>query len=83
MQLYLLFILMATLTILSPGPGVLKSVTNSLNYGFKRAFIGVIGLSTGTFCVAVLSATSLGALLAASDTGFTALIKVRIAIFVD
>ena len=71
MQLYLLFILMATLTILSPGPGVLKSVTNSLNYGFKRAFIGVIGLSTGTFCVAVLSATSLGALLAASDTGFT------------
>lgn len=71
MQLYLLFILMATLTILSPGPGVLKSVTNSLNYGFKRAFIGVIGLSTGTFCVAVLSATSLGALLAASDTAFT------------
>ena len=71
MQLYLLFILMATLTILSPGPGVLKSVTNSLNYGFKRAFIGVIGLSTGTFCVAVLSATSLGALLDASDTAFT------------
>ena len=71
MQLYLLFMLMATLTILSPGPGVLKSVTNSLNYGFKRAFIGVIGLSTGTFCVAVLSATSLGALLAASDTAFT------------
>lgn len=73
MQLYLLFILMATLTILSPGPGVLKSITNSLNYGFKSAFVGVLGLSMGVFCVATLSATSLGALLAASSTAFDVL----------
>lgn len=50
MQLYLLFILMAVLTILSPGPGVLKSISNSLNYGFKTAFIGVLGLSFGVLC---------------------------------
>ena len=71
MQLYLLFILMAVLTILSPGPGVLKSISNSLNYGFKTAFIGVLGLSFGVLCVATISATSLGALLAASNTAFT------------
>ncbi|MGL4766632.1 MAG: LysE family translocator [Formosimonas sp.] len=69
----MLFILMAVLTILSPGPGVLKSVTNSLNYGFKSAFVGVLGLSCGVFCVASLSATSLGAVLAASQTAFDVL----------
>lgn len=70
MQLYFLFVIMAVLTILSPGPGVLKSITNSLNYGFKQAFVGVLGLATGVFCVATLSATSLGALLAASTVAF-------------
>lgn len=73
MQLYFLFVVMATLTILSPGPGVLKSITNSLNYGFKSAFVGVLGLSTGVFCVATLSATSLGALLATSTLAFNVL----------
>lgn len=73
MKLYLLFVLMAVLTILSPGPGVLKSITNSLNYGFKSAFVGVLGLSFGVFCVAALSATSVGALLAASETAFNVL----------
>jgi threonine/homoserine/homoserine lactone efflux protein len=73
MNLYLLFVVMATLTILSPGPGVLKSVSNSLNYGVKRAFIGVLGLSCGVFGVAVLSATSVGAVLASSDLAFMVL----------
>ncbi|TDR32364.1 LysE family translocator [Hydromonas duriensis] len=73
MTSYVLFIIMAVLTILSPGPGVLKSVTNALNYGFKSALVGVLGLSTGVFCVATLSATSLGALLAASQTAFDVL----------
>lgn len=66
-----LFIIMSTLTILSPGPGVLKSLSNSLNYGFKSALVGICGLACGVFCVATLSATSLGALLAASSTAFT------------
>ncbi|GGP27089.1 amino acid transporter LysE [Silvimonas amylolytica] len=61
---------MAVITLLSPGPGVLKSVTNSLNYGLRRAMIGVAGLATGVFCVAALCATSLGALLAASPAMF-------------
>lgn len=66
-----LFIIMSTLTILSPGPGVLRSLSNSLNYGFKSALVGICGLAVGVFCVATLSATSLGALLAASTMAFT------------
>ncbi|AXF84807.1 Homoserine/homoserine lactone efflux protein [Ephemeroptericola cinctiostellae] len=71
MHLPLLFITMATLTILSPGPGVLRSLTNALNYGLRPALVGILGTASGTFCIATLSATSLGALLAASNNAFT------------
>ena len=72
-SLYLQFVFMAILAILSPGPGVLRSVTNALNFGFKRACIGILGLSMGVFCVATISATSLGAILGASELAFNIL----------
>lgn len=65
-----MFIGMATLTILSPGPGVLKSLTNAITYGRREAFIGILGLVCGVFCVACLSASSLGVVLASSENAF-------------
>lgn len=73
LTLYLLFIAMAALTILSPGPGVLKSVTNSLNYGWRPALSGVVGLSCGVLCVASLCATGLGMVISASTAAFETL----------
>jgi threonine/homoserine/homoserine lactone efflux protein len=70
LALYSVFVLMAVLTIVSPGPGVLKSLTNALQYGLRPALIGIAGLACGVFCVAALAATSLGALLSASATAF-------------
>ena len=70
MALYAVFVLMAVVTIISPGPGVLKSLTNSLNYGLKPAIIGIGGLTCGVFLVALLSATSLGLIISASATAF-------------
>lgn len=70
MNLYLIFVAMALMTILSPGPGVLKSLTNALNYGLQPAFVGIAGLASGVFCVAAISATGLGVLLATSPTAF-------------
>lgn len=70
MDLYVVFVLMAVLTIISPGPGVLKSLTNSLNYGLKPAIIGIGGLTCGVFLVAILSATSLGLIISASASAF-------------
>lgn len=70
MSPYPMFIGMATLTILSPGPGVLKSLTNAISYGRREAFIGILGLVCGVFCVACLSASSLGLVLASSATAF-------------
>ena len=44
MHLYLMFLAMAALTILSPGPSTLKSLTNALNHGLGAALVGMAGL---------------------------------------
>ncbi|PRC94215.1 putative threonine efflux protein [Solimicrobium silvestre] len=64
------YILIASLTIASPGPGIVLSISNSLKYGLKGAFPGIVGVAGGMFLVALASATSMGALLASSVTGF-------------
>ncbi|MDR3439475.1 LysE family transporter [Telmatospirillum sp.] len=64
------YILIASLTIASPGPGVVLSISNSLKYGLRGAFPGIIGVAGGMLLVALASATSMGALLASSVTGF-------------
>jgi homoserine/homoserine lactone efflux protein len=72
-NLYPLFLLMATATVFSPGPGVVMTLTNSLRYGIKGTFGGILGISFGAFVVAAISATSLGVVLAASALAFTIL----------
>ena len=73
MTLYPVFLLVATATVLSPGPGVVMTLTNSLRHGFRGTFGGILGLSAGALAVATLSATGLGVLLAASALAFTVL----------
>lgn len=65
-----MFLTLAGLTILSPGPSTLKSLTNALNHGLGAALIGMLGLTCGVLGVAILSATSLGVLIATSPTAF-------------
>ena len=71
MTLYPVFLLVAATTVLSPGPGVVMTLTNSLRHGFRGTFAGIVGISVGAFAVAALSATGLGVLLAASATALT------------
>lgn len=73
MKLYALFLLMATATIFSPGPGVVMTLTNALRYGFRGTFGGILGISCGALIVAAISATGLGVLLATSALAFTIL----------
>ena len=70
MELYLLFVVMAAVTVVSPGPGVLMTLSNALHYGWRETFAGILGIACGALVVAALSATSLGVLLAASSTAF-------------
>lgn len=68
--LYLLFLGIAVPTVLTPGPGVLMSLTNSIRLGVPRATPGIIGVALGTLMIAALSATGLGVILAASPTAY-------------
>lgn len=73
MKLDPLFLLMATLTVLSPGPGVVMTLTNALRHGRNETLGGILGVATGALVVAAISATGLGLLLATSALAFTAL----------
>lgn len=64
------YLLIASLTIASPGPGIVLSISNSLKYGLTGALPGILGVAGGMFLVAIVSATSMGALLASSVTAF-------------
>lgn len=67
MEHYFLFLTMASVTVLSPGPGVTLTLTNSIRYGMYETFGGILGIAIGAFIVAAISATGLGLLLAASS----------------
>lgn len=63
MENYLLYIFVAAVTILSPGPGILLTVSNSIKYGIKGALTGILGTALGMSCVAFISASSLAVFL--------------------
>ncbi|WP_405118418.1 LysE family translocator [Pseudomonas leptonychotis] len=73
MHLYLLFLVVAAVTVLSPGPGVVMTLTNALRFGVRGTFGGILGIAFGALIVAAISATSVGVLLATSAVAFTTL----------
>ncbi|MBD9609222.1 homoserine/homoserine lactone efflux protein [Pseudomonas sp. PvR086] len=73
MNSYGLFVLFATLTILSPGPGVVLTLSNAVRHGWRGAVPGILGIASGAFVVAAISATSVGLILSTSANAFTAL----------
>jgi len=73
MEGYFLFTLIAIVTIFSPCPGVLLTLTNSIRYGMSGASSGIVGIAFVTFIIAAVSATGVGVLLATSALAFTIL----------
>ncbi len=71
MENYLLFLVIATITVLSPGPGVILTLTNTIRFGISGSVSGILGIAVGTFIVAGVSATSLGVLLVTSSIAFS------------
>ena len=70
---WLLFLSIALVAIISPGPAVLLSVTNSLTHGFTKSVFSSLGNITGIFVVSSAAAFGLGAVLHASTLLFTTL----------
>jgi len=73
MENYILFIVIASATIASPGPGVVLTITNSIKDGFSGAIFGIIGVASAMLLIAIISATSLSAILSTSALAFTIL----------
>lgn len=73
MEDYILFVAIASATIASPGPGVVLTITNSIKDGFRGAISGIIGVASAMLCIAIISATSLAAILSTSALAFTIL----------
>ena len=70
---WLLFLSIALVAIISPGPAVLLSVTNSLAHGFTKSVFSSLGNITGLFVVSSAAALGLGAVMQASTLLFTTL----------
>jgi len=70
MHAYPLFLLIAIITVLTPGPGVVMTLTNALRGGIVLALAGI---AVGTLLVATAAATGLGVLLATSAMASSAL----------
>jgi len=69
-QTWLLFLIMETALSLSPGPAVFYVVSQGIR-AFPRAVPATFGILSANACYFALSATSLGALIAASARFFT------------
>ncbi len=73
MHQYALYFVIVAITVASPGPGVILSLSNAIRYGTRAALAGMFGISLGILAIAVISATSLGILLSSSALAFTLL----------
>jgi homoserine/homoserine lactone efflux protein len=69
-ETWLLFLIMETALSLSPGPAVFYVVSQGIR-AFPRAIPATLGILSANACYFALSATSLGALIAASARFFT------------
>ncbi len=57
------YILIASLTIASPGPGVLFTLTTTLNYNLRQAMAGIIGVAAGMGVISIVAASSVGGVM--------------------
>jgi homoserine/homoserine lactone efflux protein len=67
---YWLFVVMAIVTVASPGPGVLMTLDNAIANGWRASMHGVVGLALGAAIMAGLSSAGVGLLVRSSPTVF-------------
>ena len=66
-----LFLVLTGFAILSPGPSVIFTITNTLRYGLPNAIVGVFGNAVGVLIVAGISASGIGLLLTTSVQAYS------------
>jgi len=70
MNSYYLYIIIASTTIASPGPGVVMTLTNSLKYGLKSSIFGILGVTLGMFIIAIVVGGGVGVIISQSMAAY-------------
>ncbi len=73
MSSYIIYLIIASSTIASPGPGVVMTLTNSLKYGLKESIPGIAGVSLGMLMVSGIVGSGLGFLIEKSALAYIVL----------
>jgi len=73
LESWLLFVVVATVPAMSPGPAILLAISNALRFGFGATAVSAFGNAVGLFILGFGVAYGLDALLARSAALFTAL----------
>ena len=71
LALWLGFLLAAILIAVTPGPGAVLSMSTSMRYRYWSALVAILGLQAAILVHLAIVAVGFGALLAASETGFS------------
>lgn len=69
------FVAVSLLVILSPGQDMVLVVSRSIAHGVKAGIATAAGVSTGLLGHTILAALGLGAILQASESAFTILLR--------
>lgn len=67
---YMVYVLVAALTIASPGPGIVMTLTNSINFSIRAAIPGILGVSLGMLTISVVAASGVGAIINSSPLAY-------------
>ncbi|MDN5216686.1 LysE family translocator [Fulvivirgaceae bacterium BMA12] len=76
----MLFLTVATLLIVMPGPAVLYIMTKSIEHGYKAGIVSVLGIGVGGLTHVLFAGIGISAILVASATAF-AIVKYLGAIY--
>ena len=70
-SIWLTFFAASWVISISPGTGAVFAMSSGLTYGFKRGYVGTIGLTLGMWTLLAVAALGLGALLTSSTLAFS------------
>lgn len=73
LQSWLFFVALSLIPALSPGPGVMLAISNTLRFGRSATLISATGNALGLVLIGYAVALGFGAVMAASAVAFTAL----------
>ncbi|PID62981.1 MAG: lysine transporter LysE [Gammaproteobacteria bacterium] len=73
MEKYSLYLIISALTIASPGPGVILTLTTSLKFGLFKTLPAIVGVASGMLVISIIAGSGVGLLIATHANLYSAL----------